>query len=393
MRLLFIADGRSPIALNWMDYFLEKGDQVHLISTYACKADKRLASFSVVPVGLSSLKTQPSTSGQGSKNQSGIWGASGVGMRTRVRQWLGPLTVMTAAKQVSVLMDQIRPQLVHAMRIPFEGMLAAQAKPNSPLLVSVWGTDFTLHARANPWKGQLTRNTLKQADALQSDCHRDLKLAQKWGFDMRKPGLVAPGAGGIQADVFYPPENKQGEQREPFSVVNPRGIRAYIRNDVFFRAIPLILEQEPRAKFYCPAMAGEPQAEKWVRELGIESHTVLMPHQTRQEMANLFRRVSVVVSPSVHDGTPNTLLEAMACGCFPVVGDLESLREWITPNENGILVDANDPLALASAILKGLDDPGLREQASRLNLEIIAERADYAVVMDKVRHFYETLVN
>ena len=178
-----------------------------------------------------------------------------------------------------------------------------------------------------------------------------------------------------------------------FSVVNPRGIRAYIRSDVFFRAIPLVLEQQPQAKFYCPAMAGEPQAERWVRELGIESRTVLMPHQTRQDMANLFRQASIVVSPSVHDGTPNTLLEAMACGCFPVVGDLESLREWIVPNENGILVDANDPLALASAILKGLGDPGLREQASRLNTEIIAERADYQVVMDKVRRFYETLLN
>jgi glycosyltransferase involved in cell wall biosynthesis len=139
-------------------------------------------------------------------------------------------------------------------------------------------------------------------------------------------------------------------------------------------------------------MAGELQAEKWVRELGIEANTVLMPRQTRQEMANLFRQADIVVSPSVHDGTPNTLLEAMACGCFPVAGDLESIREWIIPGENGYLVNPNDPQALANAILSALTDPVLLEKARRQNTKIISERANYRVVMEKVRRFYETLV-
>ena len=43
----------------------------------------------------------------------------------------------------------------------------------------------------------------------------------------------------------------------------------------------------------------------------------------------------MTVSPSTHDGTPNTLLEGMACGSFPIVGDLESLREWIEPGLTG----------------------------------------------------------
>jgi glycosyltransferase involved in cell wall biosynthesis len=393
MRLLFIADGRSPIALNWIEYFLERGDQVHLISTYACKADERLASFSIVPVGFSGLKVQESPAVRSKQNSSGIWGAKAVGLRTRIRQWLGPITVKSAAKQVNQVVGQIQPQLVHAMRIPFEGMIAASAKIAVPLLVSVWGNDFTLHARANPWMGWLTRNTLMEVDAIQSDCDRDLRLAQKWGFDARKPGLVVPGAGGIQAEIFYPPEEiTHDERRDLFSVVNPRGIRAYIRNDIFFRSIPLVLQQQPETKFYCPTMAGELQAEKWVRELGIEANTVLMPRQTRQEMANLFRQADIVVSPSVHDGTPNTLLEAMACGCFPVAGDLESIREWIIPGENGYLVNPNDPQALANAILSALTDPVLLEKARRQNTKIISERANYRVVMEKVRRFYETLV-
>lgn len=54
-------------------------------------------------------------------------------------------------------------------------------------------------------------------------------------------------------------------------------------------------------------------------------------------MAELFRLSSVAVSPSLHDGTPNTLLEAMDCGCIIVTGDIESVREWINDGENGSL--------------------------------------------------------
>ena len=110
------------------------------------------------------------------------------------------------------------------------------------------------------------------------------------------------------------------------------------------------------------------------------------------EMADLFRQAQVVVSPSEHDGSPNSLLEAMACGCFPVAGDIESIREWITHNENGLLVDPSDPRALAQAILTGLDDADLRTQAQDHNMRIIKERAEYGAVMGKAEGFYRNIV-
>jgi glycosyltransferase involved in cell wall biosynthesis len=109
-------------------------------------------------------------------------------------------------------------------------------------------------------------------------------------------------------------------------------------------------------------------------------------------MADLFRQAQVVVSPSTHDGTPNTLLEAMACGCFPVVGDIESLREWITPGKNGFLVDPADPQGLAEAILIGLQNPELRAQAHKQNARLIAERAEYHEVMRQAAEFYRLLI-
>ena len=69
------------------------------------------------------------------------------------------------------MIERIQPDIVHAMRIPFEGMIASTAmqainKRNSyfcrpPLLISVWGNDFTLHANATPSMARYTRLALQ----------------------------------------------------------------------------------------------------------------------------------------------------------------------------------------------------------------------------------------
>jgi hypothetical protein len=47
--------------------------------------------------------------------------------RTAARQWLGPLTLGRPARRLRSFIDQIQPDLVHAMRIPFEGCWLAGA--------------------------------------------------------------------------------------------------------------------------------------------------------------------------------------------------------------------------------------------------------------------------
>ena len=55
MRLLFIADGRSPIANNWINYFVERGDEVHLISTFDCISEYELESYNFITVAYSQI--------------------------------------------------------------------------------------------------------------------------------------------------------------------------------------------------------------------------------------------------------------------------------------------------------------------------------------------------
>lgn len=385
MRILFVADGRSPIARSWIQHWIARGDEVHLASTFACDPPPGLAGLTIIPVALSGARAGSAGAAAGGGRLRGLLSPA---LRARLRAWIGPLTLTRSAARLAALARALQPDLVHALRIPFEGMLAANAGLRPPLIVSVWGNDFTLHAPASPFMRQHTRWTLVVSAGLHADCQRDVRLAHTWGLPAEIPTLVIPGNGGLDLNVFHPPAQ---EPAEPL-VLNPRGVRAYVRNDTFFRAIPLVLQARPDAKFICPAMAGDPEAERWLDRLGIRAAVRLLPAQPREALADLYRQARVLVSPSTHDGTPNSLLEGMACGCLPVAGDLESIREWITPGENGLLVDPADPQDLAQAILRGLEDGALRAQARRINGGLIAERAEYGRCMQAAEAFYRRVL-
>jgi glycosyltransferase involved in cell wall biosynthesis len=423
MKILFIADGRSPIALNWIKYWATRDHEVFLVSTYPATPNLTLSRVDFISVAFSQTKSTPQTTSR--QKKSPLWGAATLKLRMGIRHWLGPLTIPEAALQLNELISEIQPDLVHAMRIPYEGMLAGMAKKLNkdfpPLIISIWGNDFTLHAPSTPLMEDYTRRALHAADALHADCQRDIRLAKEWGFDSSRPSIVLPGAGGIDQSVFYPPEKAVPERRlegeaqtkddtsenrssstpplslrfrsetdEPL-VINPRGFRGYVRNDTFFKSIPLILKERPDAKFICPTMAGESQAEAWIQEFGVEESVELTPPLKREQLADTFRRAQVLVSPSTHDGTPNSLLEGMACGCFPIAGDLESIREWIIPEVNGLLIDPSDEKELANAVLRALNNNDLRAQAIIENQKIIVKRAEYNHCMAQAEEFYKSL--
>lgn len=389
MKILFVVDARSPIALNWIRHFIERGDEVFIASTFATSLDLPIKRMETIPVAFSGLKKATQRPGAAS--------ARTLSLRTHLRQWLGPLTIRRAAKQLRAFIDDVQLDLIHAMRIPYEGMIAASAlgldtsststRPTRParFIVSTWGNDFTLHAPSSPLMKYYTRQTLQRADAVHSDCHRDIRLAIEWGFDSSEPTLVVPGNGGIRADVFYPPARPV---EEPI-ILNPRGIRPYVRNDMFFKSIPLVLAKHSNAKFICTGMAGEEEAVRRIRELNVGQAVELLDLLPQHQIADVYRRAQILVSPAVHDGTPNTLLEGMACGCFPVAGDLESIREWITPNENGLLFDSNDPQSIALALIEAIENKDLREKSAGLNREIISARAEYGNNMRMAEDFYK----
>lgn len=398
MHILLIADGRSPIARRWIQGGLALNHRITLVSSYPCPAVPGVQAQYVLPVAFA---------GMGGSQAGGRAGAASTGRKlvSRARKvflggryYLGPLTLPAYGRMLKKILAETQPDLIHALRIPFEGMLATAAEPEIPVVITVWGNDLTLHAPTTNAMRTWTRRTLRRANGLLADVARDLRLASEWGFDGDRPTLVSPGNGGIdlaeldRVGIGHPDTFANLLPAGVPLVVNPRGLRpAYVRNDIFFQAIPLVLQHRPDVFFVAPSMEGQSEAMGWVQRLNLGKNVRLLPYLPQSQLWELFARAEISASISTHDGTPNTLLEAMACACFPVVGDLEALREWITPGVNGLLVEPGKPQALADALLLALSQPELRASAAQVNRRLISERAEVGVVREKLGAFYQTM--
>jgi len=397
MHILVVADGRSPITQNWIKMVAGLGWHVSLVSTFPCEAVRGAELAGILPVGFSAL-------GGG---QVSIAGGKGGWKRWLInrfrplaltlRAFTAPLLLGRFQKQFTSIVNDLKPDAVHALRIPFEGMLAESTPAHIPLIVSIWGNDLTFHARTSPLMAAHTRRTLRRANGLLADAERDLQLARQWRFREDLPELVLPGNGGLELDALKHVLEDKGlpfllpEGRPIF--VNPRGFRpGSVHQDVFFKSLPLVLKKIPGAFFVCTAMQGQPQAERWVEDLNLGEHVLLLPYLPQEQLWRVYSRAQIYVSLSSHDGTPNTFLEALACGCFPVVGDIASLREWLDNGVNGLLVNPHDPQQAADAMIKAVVDEGLRFGALKKNYEMIQSRAEIGGVRKKYRSFVEQIV-
>ncbi len=372
MRICFIADARSPIARAWIGYFAGREHEVHVLSTFPCAAD---AIPGATIHGL--IQATPTAS---KRLRSAPWSADLYdGLAQPLKAWL-------LSRRARQLVAQIQPALVHSLRLPIEGYLGGELDFH-PHVISAWGNDFTLYADRFRLHGRAARKAIAGCDGFLADAQADLDRATRYGLTPGVPQAVLPGAGGVDRAVFRP-----GAASEPALFVNPRGFRRYVRNDTFFEACRTVADLHPEARFVGVAMEGWRPIEDAVRRLGLAAVTTLTAPLSRGEMAALYQRAAVTVSPTEHDGTPNTLLEAMASGCLPVCGDLPSLREWISPGENGLLCDPGSVASLSAAMLRAIEDRALQRRAAEQNPQLVAERADYAASMRQAEEFYAQLV-
>ena len=398
VHVLIVADGRSPTTQRWIVNIQALDFQVSLISTYPCQALADLAQFHVLPAAFSRFSSGSQVASKPKRNDPlKSWVRRMAPAFQYLRYYLGPLTLPQVQKEFQMLIGSINPDLVHALRIPYEGMLASATPRTIPLAVAIWGNDLTLHAKGSPLMRHWTHRCLKRADGLSADTQRDIRLAKEWGLAPDAPTLDVPGSGGLDLEAIQkviPAEPSCYSIPEASAwILNPRGLRpGSVHQKAFFAAIPEILAVRPEAVVICPGLKGIHTVEDWGQLFGIGERPFLLPHLPQEELWSLMKRAALFVSPSSHDGTPNAFLEALACGCFPVVGDIESLREWIRQRENGLLVDPRDPHALAQSILWALDHPDIREAAVPVNQALIQNRAAQEATRPQIESFYSQLL-
>jgi glycosyltransferase involved in cell wall biosynthesis len=101
-------------------------------------------------------------------------------------------------------------------------------------------------------------------------------------------------------------------------------------------------------------------------------------------LRDLFRSAEIYVSMSLSDGASTALLQAMSCGCFPVVSDIAANREWLEHGCDMELVAVGDAEALAKALVRVHADPARRERARPHNRKIVQEQASLHTNLDRL---------
>jgi glycosyltransferase involved in cell wall biosynthesis len=289
-----------------------------------------------------------------------------------------------------------KPDIVHGLGLLpvsyFTGQALSKIKKNRPLFVaSSWGSDIYLGKDHTEDRLKI-KEVLSNCDGFIADCARDIGNALNLGLPDEKLAFdfAVPVTGGIDIDkniggspiekrnIILLPKAYEGFENKVLPVLEALNI---LRNKLEGFEVHLLVASE-EVKRYLSLM---PEAfKKYCRV-----HSQLR----NNEVLDLMKRSRVLVAPSISDGTPVILLEAMTVGTLPVFSPLESIKEWIEDGKNGLLAPALYPNEIAQALERALFDDKLFNSAAIINRAIIEKRANRQQIKSQVRNYYRSLLN
>ena len=126
-----------------------------------------------------------------------------------------------------------------------------------------------------------------------------------------------------------------------------------------------------------------------VKKNGLSSSVLFMGRVPRKDIPILMSKSSIYILPSLNEGMPYTLLEAMACGKTVIGTNISGIRDIITHGHNGILVPPRDPEALANAILTLSGDKNLRRTLGQNARELMTRRYSWDTITARMEKAYE----
>jgi len=124
-------------------------------------------------------------------------------------------------------------------------------------------------------------------------------------------------------------------------------------------------------------------------ELGLEGRVYFSSF--RQDVPDVLAAADIYVLPSLWEGLPIGLLEAMAMGKAVIGTRVDGTREVLRDGENGLVVEPGNVGALAAAILRLVEDRRLRESMGACAVETVRERFNAAVMTKEIENIYKKI--
>lgn len=133
---------------------------------------------------------------------------------------------------------------------------------------------------------------------------------------------------------------------------------------------------------------------------GLRTKSSLPPHPRvrcignipHEQMPELYRQADMLLLPSVREGLPMAVLEAMSCGIPVVATRCSSLPELIEDGVNGYLCEIGDVDEFADKINLFADSPSLRQTAGQANRALIEERFTLDQMISNYRSLFERVM-
>lgn len=130
--------------------------------------------------------------------------------------------------------------------------------------------------------------------------------------------------------------------------------------------------------------------ETQIRDLHLENQVLMVGHQV--DIEHLYRACTLTVLPSDYEGTPNAVIESMACGIPAVVSDVTGNREVIVAGEGGLLFTPGSPNALADVLERLLKDAA-RLESMRVSARAVSiNRFGMSRMLEEMASAYRSLV-
>lgn len=284
------------------------------------------------------------------------------------RAGLNPLTDTLTLARLVRLMRKVKPELLFAYTIKpvIYGLIAARIAgvPRRTAMISGLGYAFTenpgdafaarvkrsaVHAAAR----KAYRFALKHADTVifQNPDDRDVFARLGLTHAGQKVGLV--NGSGVDIDHYRPASMPDG----PITflmiarLLRDKGVYEYVE------AARLVKREHKTARFWLlgpfdpnPAAVKPAEVDAWVRE------GVIDYGGAADDVRPYIAQSHVFVLPSYREGTPRTVLEAMAMARPVITTDVPGCRETIVNRVQGELVEARSGADLARAMTSAIDD-------------------------------------
>lgn len=289
------------------------------------------------------------------------------------------------------IVSKIQPDVIHCFEMQLAGLpiLSVVEKLKIPFVYSSWGSDLYDYQNLGVTNAE-AKSFLKRVDYLITDCNRDFRIAKELEFQNKFLG-VFPGNGGIAIDLST-----------IHNVKNRKTICIKGYDDGVGKAIPVLkaialiaLEDSIDFLIFSADAIVEHyiSSSKYFMNKNVEMIS-RKSFVSNKILLEKFGKCLIYIGNSSSDGMPNSLLEAMGMGVFPIQSNPGNVTsEVITDGFNGYLIE--NPTSISEIrrhITTALHDQFLLENAKNYNTKFILENYNRAELKDKIVSLYQTIL-